>query len=249
MSFAAALAILAAGFAAGTINVIVGSGSLITFPTLLGLGYDPVVANVSNTIGLLPGTLSGIVGYRRELEGQGGRVRSIGWASVGGGITGAILLLVLPGAVFEGVVPILILVACALVAAQPALARRAATKPRRPTHSPWLPVTTFLSGIYGGYFGAAQGVILIALLGIFLDDELQRLNALKNVLAALVNGVAAVIFIVAADVAWGAAAFLAAGAVVGGQIGARVGRRIPTPVLRTIIVVVGTGVALRLLLT
>ena len=251
MSLAEALAIVVAGLAAGTINVIVGSGSLITFPTLLAVGYDPVVANVSNTLGLVTGSISGTIGYRRELEGQRGRIRSLGLASLLGGTAGAVLLLVLPGAVFENVVPVLILVACALVALQPRLARRAAQKERHPTraHSPWLPVSVFATGIYGGYFGAAQGVILIALLGIFLDDDLQRLNGLKNVLATLVNGVAAVIFVVLADVAWGAAALLAAGAVVGGQVGAKVGRRIPTPVLRTVIVVVGTGVALRLLFT
>jgi len=249
LSVLTGLAILAAGLAAGTINAIVGSGSLITFPTLLALGYDPVVANVSNTVGLVPGSISGTIGYRRELEGQAGRVRALSLASVFGGITGAILLLVLPGSVFEGVVPVLILLACLLVALQPRLALRAASKPRAATHSRWLPVTIYLTGIYGGYFGAAQGVILIALLGIFLDDHLQRLNALKNLLAALVNGVAALIFIVVADVAWGAAGLLAAGAILGGQIGARVGRRIPTPVLRAVIVVVGTGVALRLLLS
>ena len=248
MSVAEALAILAAGLAAGTINAIVGSGSLITFPTLLAIGYDPVVANVSNTVGLVPGSISGTIGYRRELEGQAGRVRALGGASLAGGVTGAILLLVLPGSVFERVVPVLILVACALVALQPRLARRSNSDHRAAgTHSRWLPVSIYATGIYGGYFGAAQGVILIALLGIFLDDHLQRLNALKNFLAALVNGVAALIFMVVADVAWGAAALLAAGAIAGGQVGAKVGRRIPAPVLRVVIVVVGTAVAVRLL--
>jgi uncharacterized membrane protein YfcA len=250
VTFGAALAIVGAGLAAGTINTIVGSGSLITFPTLLALGYAPVVANVSNTIGLVPGSISGTIGYRRELEGQGPRIKTLGVASTVGGLTGGVLLLALPGSVFREVVPVLILVACVLVALQPRLARRAANQPggRREHGGPLLFATVFGTGVYGGYFGAAQGVILIALLGIFIEDTLQRLNAAKNLLAALVNGVAAVLFVVAAHVAWGAAALLAAGSIVGGQVGATIGRRIPAPLLRVIIVVVGTAVAVRLLI-
>ena len=250
MSIAAAVAILAAGLAAGAVNTIVGSGSLISFPTLLALGYPPVVANVSNTLGLVPGSASGAIGYRRELRGQRRRVGVLGVASGLGGLTGAVLLLVLPGSVFRGVVPILILAACALVVVQPRLARRLAARggPSRPHGGPMLMAGVFGTGIYGGYFGAAQGVLLIALLGIFLDDTLQRLNGVKNVLAAVVNGVAAVVFILVADVAWDAAALLAVGAAVGGQIGARVGRRIPAAALRVIIVVVGTTVAVQMLL-
>ena len=240
-----AVAILGVGLAAGTVNTIVGSGSLITFPTLLAFGYAPVVANVSNTIGLVPGSISGAVGYRRELEGQGRRVRVLGVASLWGGLTGGVLLLALPGSVFRTVVPVLILVACALVALQPRLARRRAGG--RPHGGPWLFTTVFATGVYGGYFGAAQGVILIALLGIFIDDGLQRLNGLKNVLAALVNGVAALLFVVFADVAWAPAGLLAAGAIVGGQVGATLGRRIPPKWLRAVIVVVGVTVAVKLL--
>jgi uncharacterized protein len=245
-----ALAIVGAGLAAGTINTIVGSGSLITFPTLLALGYAPVVANVSNTVGLVTGSVSGAVGYRRELEGQQARIRVLGMASLAGGLTGGLLLLALPASVFENVVPALILVACLLVALQPRLAARMAVgdRPARPHGGPWLFAAVFATGIYGGYFGAAQGVILIALLGIFIDDGLQRLNALKNVLAALVNGIAAVLFIVFADVDWAVAGLLAAGAICGGQLGARLGRRIPANWLRAVIVVVGVAVAIRLLL-
>ncbi len=245
---------------AGTINTIVGSGSLITFPTLLAFGYSPVVANVTNTVGLVPGSVSGALGYRPELQGQRSRLMYLGLPSVLGGITGGILLLVLPGSVFRGVVPVLILVACALVAAQPRLSSRLARRRSRsegpsPAHGgAALWATVYLTGVYGGYFGAAQGVILIALLGIFLEDELQRLNAAKNVLAALVNGIAALLFIAApwvfhssAHVAWGPAAILAGGAVIGGQAGAKLGRRLPAPLLRGIIVVVGTAVAIRLL--
>jgi uncharacterized membrane protein YfcA len=250
LSVWAAVAILGVGLAAGTLNTIVGSGSLITFPTLLALGYAPVVANVSNTVGLVPGSISGAVGYRRELEGQRSRVRVLGVSSLAGGITGGLLLLALPASVFRSVVPVLILVACALVALQPRLARRraAAKGAGQPHGGPVLFTSVFATGVYGGYFGAAQGVILIALLGIFLDDDLQRLNALKNVLAALVNGIAAVLFILFADVSWAPAALLATGAVVGGQVGARLGRRIPAAWLRGVIIVVGVTVAVRLLL-
>jgi uncharacterized protein len=248
MSLWAALAIFGVGLAAGTINTIVGSGSLITFPTLLALGYPAVVANVTNTVGLVPGSLSGAVGYRRELKGQRRRLIPLGLASVGGGLTGAILLLVLPGSVFRQIVPVLILIACGLVILQPRLSRRLAD--RSPGHShggPGLWVTVFATGVYGGYFGAAQGVILFALLAIFIDDDLQRLNAAKNVMTALVNGVAAIVFIIVAHVVWSAALILAAGAIIGGQVGAKVGRRLPPQILRATIVVVGVAVAIRLL--
>lgn len=251
MSLAAGLAILAVGLAAGTLNTIVGSGSLITFPTLLALGYPPVVANVSNTVGLVTGSISGAIGYRRELEGQAPRLRTLGVASLAGGMTGGLLLLTLPAAVFRNVVPVLILVACALVAIQPRLARRRAARDRRLRAHGGTPlfVAVYLTGVYGGYFGAAQGVMLIALLGIYLDDRMQRLNAAKNVLAALVNGIAALLFIAFADVDWAVAGLLAAGAIVGGQVGATLGRRIPPTWLRAGIVVVGVIVAVRLLLT
>ena len=250
MSPAEGAAIFGVGLAAGTINTIVGSGSLITFPTLLAMGYPAVVANVSNTVGLIPGSVSGAFGYRRELSGQRPRLVALGSASAAGGLTGAIVLLVLPGGVFRSVVPVLILVACLLMALQPRLSRMVDRR-RRPTVAHggavlWLAV--FLTGVYGGYFGAAQGVILIALLGIFLADDLQRLNAAKNVLAALVNGVAAVLFVVFSHVDWGVAGLLAAGSAIGGQVGATVGRRLPVSVLRTAIVVVGTAVAVRLLI-
>ena len=250
MSWGHALAIFAAGLAAGAMNAIVGAGSLITFPTLLALGYEPVMANVSNTIGLVPGAISGAFGYRRELAGQAGRVRSLGVASASGGLTGGILLLALPGAVFKGVVPVLILIACTLVAFQPRLAARLAAGGRAPRKhgGAGLHASVFATGIYGGYFGAAQGVVLIGLLGIFLDDSLQRLNGLKNALAGLVNGVAALLFILVADVAWGPAGLLAIASAVGGQIGASLGRRIPAKPLRITIVVVGTAVAVRLLI-
>jgi uncharacterized protein len=243
------VAIVAAGLAAGTINTIVGSGSLITFPTLLALGYPPVVANVSNTVGLVPGSLSGAIGYRRELVGQRERVLRLGVASLLGGLTGGVLLLALPASSFERIVPFLILVAVALVAIQPRLSQAMAhRRTGGQSHTVPLFVTVYLTGIYGGYFGAAQGVILIALLGIFLTDDIQRLNGLKNVLAFLVNAVAAVLFILVAPVAWPAALLLAVGSITGGQVGAVVGRRLSPLVLRGLIIVVGTVVAIKLLI-
>jgi uncharacterized membrane protein YfcA len=231
--------------AAGGVNAMVGSGSLITFPTLLAAGYGPVVANVSNTLGLVPGSISGAVGYRRELAGQGARLRHLGTASVSGGITGAVLLLTLPGSVFERVVPVLILVACFLMAVQPRLRRRVGSAGRGGRRL-WLGV--YATGIYGGYFGAAQGVILMALLSIFYVDDLQRLNGLKNVLAALVNGIAALLFIVFGDIHFGISAILAVGSIIGGQFGAHYGRRVPDATLRVVVIVVGLVVAGKLIL-
>jgi uncharacterized membrane protein YfcA len=242
-----AVAIAAAGLAAGAINTIVGSGSLITFPTLLAVGYPPVVANVSNTIGLVPGSVSGAIGYRQELRGQLRRILRLLPAAVIGGAVGALLLLAVPGA-FGSVVPILILFAVALVIVQPRIARWRAQRGQIREHpGPVLYGGVFLTAVYGGYFGAAQGVILLALLGITLDDDLQRLNGVKNVLAAVVNFVAAIYFMASTHVAWGAAGILLVSSTIGGQVGASVGRRIPAKVLRTIIIVVGTGVAIKLL--
>jgi uncharacterized membrane protein YfcA len=248
MSVLEALAIVGVGLVAGTVNTIVGSGSLITFPTLLAFGFSPIVANVSNTVGLAPGSLSGAIAYRRELEGQRPRLIVLGTASVAGGITGAVLLLALPGSVFRHVVPGLILVACVLVAVQPRLSRRLSEPDHPPRHggAP-LFVAVFLTGVYGGYFGVAQSVILLSLLGIFLDDHLQRLNAAKNVLALLVNATAAVFFIIVTHIAWEAAVLIAAGSIVGGQLGGVLGRRIPASLLRVVIIVVGVTAAAVLL--
>ncbi len=242
MTLLEAVLVLLAGVAAGTINAVVGSGTLITFPTLLAVGYPPVVANVSNTIGLVPGSISGAVGYRAELAGQRGRLIRLGGASVLGGLAGGALLLSLPGEAFEAIVPVLIVVALVLVVVQPRLSetmRRRRESGARPHGGPALWAGLMLTGVYGGYFGAAQGILLIALLGIALTGDLQEANALKNVLAALVNGVAGLLFIFAADVAWAPVALIAAGSIAGGQLGARVGRRLPPAVLRGVILVVG----------
>ena len=252
----AALLIIGAGIAAGTINTIVGSGSLVTFPVLLFLGFPPLVANVSNTIGLVPGAISGTIGYRRELAGQRARAMPLLVAATFGGITGAVLLLVLPASAFARIVPVLILVACALVAVQPRLSTWVVARRARLGHDadgqhgggPVLVLGVYLTGVYGGYFGAAQGVILIALLAILVDDDLQRLNGLKNLIASVVNGVAAIIFIAVAPVAWLPAILLAIGSTIGGQLGAVVGRRLSPLALRAAIIVIGTVVATRLLL-
>jgi len=210
------VAILLAGVAAGTINTVVGSGTLVTFPTLLAFGIPPVTANVSNTVGLVPGSLSGAIGYRRELDGQGPRLLRLGVASLLGGVTGAVLLLVLPPAAFDAVVPVLIALGCVLVVLQPRISRAVTARAEargltRPEHgSLWVWVLVYLAGVYGGYFGAAQGVLLMAILGIGLTETMQRNNATKNVLALLVNLVAAVVFILVAHVNWAAAGLIAA---------------------------------------
>ncbi|HEY1455983.1 MAG TPA: sulfite exporter TauE/SafE family protein [Candidatus Dormibacteraeota bacterium] len=240
-------AILAAGFIAGLVNAVVGSGSLLTFPVLLGFGYTPVVANVSNTVGMAFGNVSGVVGYRRELAGQRATVQSLAAPAAIGAITGALLLLALPAVVFHSVVPVLILIAVALVIAQPRLTLML-EQHRERAYGTWaLKAGVFLTAIYGGYFGAAQGVILIGLLGPLLNEGLQRVNALKNVLAAIVNGVAAVVFVLFAHVAWAPAVLLALSSVAGGQAGAAVGRRLPPNVLRVVIVVAGLAAVVKLL--
>jgi uncharacterized protein len=251
MSVFEALLVIGVGFLAGAVNTIVGSGSLVTFPTLLAIGYSPVVANVSNTVGITFGTMSGVFGYRQELAGQRRRLLLLGAASLIGGITGGVLLLTLPSSVFDDVVPVLILLAVALVIVQPRLSRVVAERRSRVVEHGgfelWIGI--FLTGVYGGYFGAAQGVILLALLGIFIADNLQRLNAVKNVLALIANGVAAVLFVFFADVAWEVVVLIAVGSVVGAQLGAHVGRRLPAPVLRAVVVIVGLVAAIKLLVT
>ena len=245
MNLLQALAVLAAGFTAGGINAIVGSGSLVTFPVLLAVGFEPVTANVSNSIGLVFGNVSAAWGYRRELVGQRERALMGGAGTALGAVTGGILLLTLPEGVFEAVVPALILLACALMIARP--------KPRL-SHGTLshhrkigLIATGFAVGVYGGYFGAAQGVILLAALRFLIPDDLQRLNGLKNVMVGVANGVAAILFVIVAHVAWDAAALIAIGSISGAQLGARYGRRIPEQALRWTVVTVGVIVAVVLI--
>ncbi len=214
---------------------------------LIGLGYAPVTANVSNNIGLVPGAVAGSVGYRRELRGQERRVRSLAGFSAAGAVAGAVALLILPASTFKVVVPVLIAAAIVLVALQPRLTARLEHRHRAGAEDRLtLRASIFATGIYGGYFGAAQGILLISLLSLALREDLQRANALKNVLAMLVNLVAGIVFAVAANVNWGVAGLIAAGSVLGGYLGARYGRRLPPDALRALIVVVGLAAIARL---
>jgi uncharacterized membrane protein YfcA len=244
-----ALLVFLAGIWAGTINTVVGSGTLITFPVLLGVGLSPVTANVSNTVGLFPGSLVGAYGYRRELSGQRARAIRLGVASTIGAIAGAVLLLVLPAGAFKTIVPVLIILALLLVVFGKQLTARLARTRHRPSESvtPVLWTMTLLTGVYGGYFGAAQGVLLMGIFGVLLAEPLQRQNALKNVLAGLVNLVAAIVFAITAHIDWAAAGLIAVGAVIGGVLGARIGRRLSPAVLRGVIVVVGLAAVVKLL--
>ncbi len=236
-----ALAVLAAGAGAGTINAAVGSGTLLTFPVLLAVGFPPLVANVSNNVGLVPGSVAAAIGYRRELAGQGRRTARLAVASVLGSLLGAVALLRLPDEAFKAIVPAFIAFALILVVAQPSLTRRLAARHARPGLR-WRRATAVvvaLTGVYGGYFGAAQGVILVSVLGIALPEPLQRVNAVKNVLAGAANTTAAIVFLLAADVSWTAALLIAVGSTVGAAVGARYARRLHPNVLRGLIVVVG----------
>ncbi len=242
--------IAVAGVWAGMVNTIVGSGTLVTFPVLLALGYPPLTANVSNGLGLVPGSLTGAIGYRRELTGLRDRVMRLAVASVLGGLAGAGLLLALPPDAFDAVVPVLVALAVVLVIVQPFVARRLAARRggvARTRVGPGLLAGTFGTGVYGGYFGAAQGVLLLALLGIAVDDDLQRHNAVKNVLAMLVNLVSGLVFVFVAPVSWPVVGLVALGSIVGGLLGARIGRRLPPIVLRGVIVVVGVAALVQLL--
>ena len=251
------LILVGAGAAAGLINTVVGAGTLITFPTLLALGVPPVVANVSNTIGLAPGSLSGALSMRAELAGQRDRVVRLGLASLIGGVAGAALLLGLPSSAFVAIVPVLIGIGCLLVILQPWLSQRLAERRAqtgadevREAGSGWLWLGILLTGVYGGYFGAAQGVLLLAIMGIGLTETLNRINAVKNVLALIVNAVAGLVFAIlpltpwaqpGAEVNWLVALAIAIGSVLGAQLGGRVGRRLPAAVYRVVIVIVGVA--------
>jgi len=242
------VAVPAAGFAAGGINAVVGSGTLVSFPVLLAVGFPPVTATISNSLGLTAGNLSGAIGYRRELRGQRPLLLKLLPASALGALTGAFLLLHLPASTFEAVVPVLIAVAVVLVATQPLLQRwlgavdpAEAARPVRGGRLVALVLGAYATGSYGGYFAASQGVLQIGIFGLVLRESLQRLNALKNVLTLAVNAVAAGAYIVVASdrLDWRAAGLLAVGSLTGGYVGARFGRRLPSAVLRTAIVALG----------
>jgi uncharacterized membrane protein YfcA len=244
------ISVVAAGFGAGTINAVIGSGTLITFPVLLALGYPPVVASVSNNIGLVPGAVSSAFGYREELRGSRPRLRRFAPATASGAIVGAFLLLLLPAQAFKAIVPILIAISLILIVLQPRITAwiTARRKNHRPHGGPLLIAGIFGTGIYGGYFGAGQGILLFSLLASSLGGELRQVNAVRAVLAGLANLVAAIIFLFIAHIAWLPAALIAIGSTLGGVFGAGVGRRLPDPWLRGIVVVVGLAAMAQILL-
>jgi len=251
------LLVLVVGFIAGAMNAIVGAGTLLTFPALLALGLPPVTANVSNTLGLVPGSLAGAYGYRRELAQHRVMVRRLIIPSVLGGLVGAGLLLALPAQVFVEVVPVLLLLAAGLVALQPRLARRlAARKADRdvvegggPREHALVMGLVFAGGIYGGYFGAGFSVLMLAMFGIVLGSGLQAANGAKNLVAATTNIAATCVFIVAAQPNWLVAGLLAVSSASGALVSSRYGRRLPDGALRLAIIVVAVVSALHLWLT
>ncbi|MEV0947907.1 sulfite exporter TauE/SafE family protein [Rhodococcus sp. NPDC049939] len=249
-----AIAILVAGVGAGAINAVVGSGTLITFPTLVAFGFPPVTATMSNAVGLVAGGVSGTWGYRRELVGQGPRLRWQIPASLCGAVLGSWLLVQLPAAVFELVVPVLLVISLTLVMLQPKIQAWAR---QRSSHEAGLSTTrltlltvgTFAVGVYGGYFTAAQGILFMGVMGAILPESIQRMNGAKNLLALIVNIVAATTYtLVAFDrINWAVAGLIAAGSLLGGVLGARYGRRLSPNALRGAIVVVGVVGLWRLL--
>lgn len=243
MTWIEMVVIVVAGVGAGVINTVVGSGTLLTFPVLLWAGLPPVAANVANNIGLAPGSVSGAVGYRKELSGSRSRVVRFSAAALLGGACGAVLLALLPPGVFRVAAPILIAVALVLVVAEPWLGRQLATwrESASPQGSWSMIFAVFATSVYGGYFGAGQGVILLAVMAVLMTEPLQQVNALKNVLQGVDNVASALVFILISQIDWLVVALLAGGAIVGGQVGAKVGRRLPPGVLRAFIVVVGVA--------
>ena len=249
MTVAEAIAVFAAGIGAGGINAAVGSGSLITFPALLAIGVPPVLANVSNKVGLVPGSASGAFGYRKELAGQRRRLAWLGAACAAGSLAGGLLLLALPASAFGVLVPVLILLSCVLIAVQPMLNRWLADRrnARSGRRRGGLLSGMAAAAAYGGYFGAGQGVFMIGVLGVLLDEPLQRVNGMKNVLTGIVNAVAAILFIFVTHVAWLLVALIAAGSTVGGLVGARVGRRLPPLALRALVILIGLAAVVKML--
>jgi uncharacterized membrane protein YfcA len=249
----------AAAVVAGAVNAVAGGGSLVSFPALLAVGYPALTANVTNSVALTPGYLGGTVGYRRELAGQRARALALGLTSAAGAVLGAVLLLVSSPALFERIVPFLIFLACALLAVQSRLARLVrerrgavgrqtlAGRGGADRHTAPLFAAQFLAAVYGAYFGAGVGIMMLAILGIFLSDTLQRLNALKGLLSLLVSVVAAVWFALFAEVSWLAVAVMAAASLLGGQLGVLLARRLNDQVLRWLVVAFGVAIGIRLL--
>jgi uncharacterized membrane protein YfcA len=241
------LLLASAGFGAGAVNAVGGGGSLISFPALLAAGYPAIAANVTSSVALLPGYLGGSLAYRRELAPQGERIRGLALTTVLGAGTGAALLLISPAALFEAIVPWLILGACLLLALQPRAAAFAERHRSLTGSGAALHAGLFVATIYGGYFGAGLGIVLLALLGVLVPDELQRLNALKGLLSLLVAVVSAVSFALFGPIAGDAALVVGAASLLGGVAGVRVARRLPAAVLRGVVIAFGVAVAVALL--
>jgi uncharacterized membrane protein YfcA len=242
--------LLAAGLVAGAVNAIAGGGSLLVFPALLAVGLNPLAANVTNSIAQWPGYVGIVAGNRRELREQRRRILLTGLMAALGSVVGCILLLVLPGSVFDAVVPVLVILASILMALGPYLKRWIGTPhPDAPDRTAWLLPAVFLAGVYGGYFGGALGVILISVLSLLANDTLVRLNALKGLLSLVAATVTVVIFSIRAPVDWTAVAVLAPTTLVGGYLGARIARRMPENLLRWCVVVLGLAVGVYLILT
>ena len=243
--------LVGAGLAAGAVNAVAGGGSLISFPALLAVGYPSVTANVTNAVAVLPGYLGGSIAYRDELHGQRSRAVSLGVTSAIGAVAGAALLIVSSEDLFEAIVPFLILGSCALLAVQPALSRRRRTTPagEGAHRSVRLHLMTFAASVYGGYFGAGLGILLLAILALGIADNLQRLNALKGLLSLVVGVAAVAYFALFGPVEWGAAAIMAAAAFAGGQAGVVLARRLRAEVLRGVVVAFGVVVGVWLLVT
>ena len=238
------VAVLAAGLGAGVLTSTVGVASLLSFPVLVAVGLPPVVANASNTVGMTPAGLSGSFGYRRELREHPRVTAAVIATCAIGSVGGATLLLALPSGVFEAVVPWLILFTCLLVGASPRLSRWLRRHDEAGAQQRHLmsPVTTFfatMTGVYGGYFGAGSGVMMMAVLGLGTDLEFRIVNALKTLAVMAANVVATLIFLVVADLDWAAVGLLAAGSVVGGYVGSRLGRVLPETLLRSLVVAAG----------
>lgn len=245
------LAVLLAGVGAGIMTSTVGVASLLSFPVLLAVGLPPVVANASNTVGLTPGGVSGSLGYRAELRAHPRIAAMVLVTCAVGAVLGAVLLLALPASVFAGVAPWLILATCLVVGVQPQvnrwLRRRMAVPEDRTEASGWTVFFALLVGVYGGYFGAGSGVMMMAVLGLGLDLDFRIVNALKTLAVLASNVVATAIFLVFARLDWAAIVLLAAGSVLGGYVGAQLGRRLPAALLRGVIVVAGSAAAVSML--
>lgn len=244
--------IASAGVLAGGLNAVAGGGTLISFPALLATGMPAVVANITSSVGLVSGYLGGAVGYRRELQGQGRRARSLAGAAVLGGAAGAVILLLTPEDSFRMIVPYLVLASCGVLAVQPRLAAwvaaRGVADPEARKMTPALQIGVFAAAVYGSYFGAGLGVLLLGVLGVLLQDHLQRLNGLKTLLALIVNLVGVTIFVFSGRVDWVVALVLLISAYLGGLSGARLARRLTPRVLRTAVITFGVGVSIALII-